>query len=223
MMDILTIALYVLQALGLYTIAKRRGIRNPWLAWIPFGSVWILGAICDDYKTRCGKSSKLRVVLLVLTIVMAVLAVIALVMMFATLFTVMTGDEVMDILYYSANVGGDLYAPTEQELIDQLAQTMEARLTDEAMNKMLGLTLGSVGVSLLLCGVAIAAMVVECICMYKVFESCDPANKLVFFLVGLFVGIWAVFLFVVRNKDLGMPQGLPGGFDPVPPQEPWNV
>ena len=223
MMDILTIALYVLQALGLYTSAKRRGIRNPWLAWIPFGSVWILGAICDDYKTRCGKSSKLRVVLLVLTIVMAVLAVIALVMMFATLFTVMTGDEVMDILYYSANVGGDLYAPTEQELIDQLAQTMEARLTDEAMNKMLGLTLGSVGVSLLLCGVAIAAMVVECICMYKVFESCDPANKLVFFLVGLFVGIWAVFLFVVRNKDLGMPQGLPGGFDPVPPQEPWNV
>lgn len=46
----LSTAVYVLQSLGLYTIAKRRGIRNGWLAWIPMGNMWILGSISDQYQ-----------------------------------------------------------------------------------------------------------------------------------------------------------------------------
>ena len=42
--------LYVLQSLGMYTVAKRRGIRNPWLAWLPVGNMWILGSISDQYQ-----------------------------------------------------------------------------------------------------------------------------------------------------------------------------
>lgn len=41
---------YVLQSLGMYTIAKRRGIHNPWLAWLPVGNMWILGSISDQYQ-----------------------------------------------------------------------------------------------------------------------------------------------------------------------------
>ena len=41
---------YVLQAAGLYAIAKRRGIDNPWLAWIPVANYWILGCISDQYQ-----------------------------------------------------------------------------------------------------------------------------------------------------------------------------
>lgn len=41
---------YVLQSLGFYTIAKRREIRNPWLAWLPVGNMWILGSISDQYQ-----------------------------------------------------------------------------------------------------------------------------------------------------------------------------
>lgn len=44
------IAVYVLQSLGFYTIAKRRGIHNPWLAWLPVGNMWILGSISDQYQ-----------------------------------------------------------------------------------------------------------------------------------------------------------------------------
>ena len=46
----LSIATYVLHSLGLHTIAKRRGIRNGWLAWIPMGNLWILGNISDQYQ-----------------------------------------------------------------------------------------------------------------------------------------------------------------------------
>lgn len=45
-----SIMVYIFHALGLYTIANRRGIHHPWLAWLPVGDVWILGSIADQYR-----------------------------------------------------------------------------------------------------------------------------------------------------------------------------
>ena len=47
---LLSVGTYVLTALGLYTIAQRRGINKPWLAWIPVVNVWTLGCISDQYR-----------------------------------------------------------------------------------------------------------------------------------------------------------------------------
>ncbi len=44
------IALYICQGMGLSTIARRREIQNPWLAWLPLGNLWILGSISDQYQ-----------------------------------------------------------------------------------------------------------------------------------------------------------------------------
>lgn len=41
---------YIFQSIGLYTIAKNRGINNPWLAWLPIGNYWIAGSIADQYQ-----------------------------------------------------------------------------------------------------------------------------------------------------------------------------
>jgi Na+-transporting methylmalonyl-CoA/oxaloacetate decarboxylase gamma subunit len=45
-----SVAAYVLQSLGFYTIAERRGIKRPWLSWLPVGNLWILGSISDQYQ-----------------------------------------------------------------------------------------------------------------------------------------------------------------------------
>lgn len=42
--------MYLLQAAGLFAVAKHRGIRKPWLAWLPVANVWILGSISDQYQ-----------------------------------------------------------------------------------------------------------------------------------------------------------------------------
>lgn len=47
---LLGIASYVLSSLAIYTIALRRGLRKPWLAWIPVVKVWLLGSISDQYR-----------------------------------------------------------------------------------------------------------------------------------------------------------------------------
>ena len=41
---------WILGSVGLYKVAKRRGIRNAWLAWLPIGNHWILGCVSDQYQ-----------------------------------------------------------------------------------------------------------------------------------------------------------------------------
>ena len=73
--SLIGIAFYVLYSLGLFTMAKRRGIRCYGLAWVPVANLWILGSISDQYKyVTAGKNQKRRGILLALSIAMAVLA-----------------------------------------------------------------------------------------------------------------------------------------------------
>lgn len=70
------IAVYVLQSLGFYKIAKRRGIHNSWLAWLPVGNMWILGSISDQYQyVAKGKVRSRRKVLMGLMIAMYALMI----------------------------------------------------------------------------------------------------------------------------------------------------
>lgn len=72
-----SIAVYVLQSLGFYSIANRRGIHHPWLAWIPVGNMWILGSISDQYQfVAKGKVKNRRKTLLGLQIAMTVCVIL---------------------------------------------------------------------------------------------------------------------------------------------------
>jgi hypothetical protein len=42
---VIGIAAYVLTSLALYTMAQKRGIANPWLAWVPIANLYILALI----------------------------------------------------------------------------------------------------------------------------------------------------------------------------------
>lgn len=69
------VAGYVFSSLGIYTIAKRRGIHNPWLAWLPIGNIWIQGCISDQYQyVAKGKKTGRRKILLGLSLAAVALA-----------------------------------------------------------------------------------------------------------------------------------------------------
>ena len=90
-----SIAMYVLTALSLYTIATRRGIRKAWLAWVPVLNCWILGSLSDQYRYVVrGQIKNKRKILLILNLLKAVLTT-TLVSMAAvviwTMFTEATG------------------------------------------------------------------------------------------------------------------------------------
>ena len=65
---IFAVVTYVLSSVGIYTIAKRRGIKNPWMAWIPVANAWILGSISDQYQYVVKrKNTNRRLILVILS------------------------------------------------------------------------------------------------------------------------------------------------------------
>lgn len=85
-----SVATYVLHSLGLYTIAQRRRIRKPWLAWIPVGNIWLLGSISDQYQYLAkGKVKSRRKIMLGLNVAAVVMYFIWL---YAALVSVLLED-----------------------------------------------------------------------------------------------------------------------------------
>ena len=61
---------YIFGSKGLYAIAVRRGIKNPWMAWVPVVSNWTLGCLSDQYAQRkYGQDPNLRKKLLIFSII----------------------------------------------------------------------------------------------------------------------------------------------------------
>lgn len=83
-----SIAAYILTAMAIYTISRRRGLTNAWLAWIPVANVWLLGSLSDQYQYVVkGQDKTKRKWLLILNILKA-----ALVTMIAILAIVAAGS-----------------------------------------------------------------------------------------------------------------------------------
>lgn len=178
------VAMYVLRSLSLYTIAKRRGLNHPWLAWIPVGTEWIIGSVSDQYKyVTQGKQQSRRKVLLVLTIAGMVLGV------YAAGITVSRMLEVIIRLDTMGNGG-------------EMSDAMALRL---ALSMLSGLG-GGLAAGIL----GIVAYVFREMCMYDLFKSCDPKNVVLFLVLSIFFGFTEpFFLLACRNKDLGMPPRKP--------------
>lgn len=93
---------YIFQSLALYTVAKRRMIKNPWLAWLPVGAEWILGSISDQYQyVAKGKIRNRRKILLGLTIASAALS---------ALYEIMNTFQVFRVLGEGLSVGWGIMA-----------------------------------------------------------------------------------------------------------------
>ena len=177
----ISIGSYVLQSAGFYTIAKRRGIHHPWLAWIPIGNLWILGSISDQYQyVLKGKMKNKRKALLTLNILLAV-AVVAVYVLF--------GAFVVQALTY-----GDPMLAVDHT----------------AMLNLVGTMLSMAAMAFVMSGLAIAVAVIQYIALNDLYRSCEPGNSVLYLVLSIFVNITLpVFVFICRNKDLGMPPRKP--------------
>ena len=224
------LAVYIFTGLGLYTIAKRRGIHNPWLAWVPFGNMWLLGTISDHYQSVAnGKVRRRRVVLLVTNILMTLAAVAVVVLCFVMLGRMLTIG--LDAL------GLSLESLYNAENFESMESMLDEATAQKMMSAIMGPGVGMVLLSLVLMPVAIVYLVFWCIAMNDVYKSCEPENATLYLVISIFLNICVpVFLMVCRNKDGGMPVRVapqpaydpyaqnpyqpPYGMPPQPPQPP---
>lgn len=173
---LLGIAGYVLTALGLYTLAKRRGLNRPWLAWVPVINCWILGSLSDQYRYVVkGEIKSKRKVLLVLNLLSTALG------------TAIVAVAVAMVV----NLTGDIFRGVGEE---------------EMFRSVMGPVVGVLGLSLPMAGIAIAYAVIHFMALYDVYRSMDPVNCVLFTVLSILFGVTEpFFLFFSRNKDLGMP------------------
>ena len=174
--SLLSIAAYVLTALALYTLAQRRGLNRPWLAWIPVVNCWLLGSLSDQYRYVVkGEIKSKRKVLLVLNILSTVIGM------------AMIGICVAMVI----GLAGDVVHGANEEAIIRTA---------------MGSVIGILGLCLPLAGIAIAYAVIRYMALYDVYRSMDPSNCVLFTVLSILVSITEpFFLFFNRNKDVGMP------------------
>ena len=174
--SLIQIAVYVFSSLALYTIAKRRGLTNPWLSWIPVANVWILGSIADQYRyVARGEIRNKRKVLLTLEIISVVLVLL------------MVGFAISMV-------------------VGAITGAIAGKPEDTVMRSILVSGSGLLAMLVPLLGVAIATAIIRYMALYDLYSSCDPDNKVIYLVIGIMLGITEpVFLFLCRNKDLGMP------------------
>ena len=192
------VAAYVLTALAFYTVANRRGLSNPWLAWIPVANTWLVGSLSDQYRYVVkGENRSKRKILLTLQI-LAVACGIA-------LFCLGIGVAV-------SAVSGAIRNISEEQLLGQI----------------MGPVIGILAVCVPMAGISIAYIVVRFMALYDIYNSLDSKNSVVFLVLSiLFPVTEPFFLFFNRNKDGGMPPRKQQSVyhDPVyeqPKEEPWN-
>ncbi len=84
-----SIAMYLLQAFGIYTMGKNMGFKHPWLSFIPYANVYAFGKVAETYVKPDGRpSAKFSKILLTLEIVLAAIAVL----MFVVLVVVLVAN-----------------------------------------------------------------------------------------------------------------------------------
>lgn len=84
------LTLFLFRAASLYKIARRRGIRRAWLAWIPVCSDWVLGSVADQYQYVVKERVRnRRLPLLLLSLAMLGLSIVSVVMGIGTMTNVL--------------------------------------------------------------------------------------------------------------------------------------
>jgi len=74
----LAIISYVFQSKGLSRMAVLRGMKAPWLAWVPGANMWLKGKIADHFDdTRRGENKSFAKTYVIVSVIMTVLLSIA--------------------------------------------------------------------------------------------------------------------------------------------------
>lgn len=212
---LMSVAAYILLSLGVYAIAKRRGISKPWLAWVPFGQSWMLGCVSDQvqYVTMGHEKSKRK---LLLWLELSVTAV-----------------GIVTMIFWAKGMVG--YLNLEQRPTDFLPFGGNRMSEDEILSNLMI----SAFLACVMAGLAITFAVIKFMALYDLYRSCDPMKATVFTVLSVVLGAVVTGIFVVacRDKDFGMPprrDHTPFGESvyqlpqqswqqPQEPKDPWDI
>lgn len=113
-LGIIVLAMYLLEAVGLYGMAKNSGFSSPWRSFIPVANTFLFGKIAEKYRRKDGKpSAKFSVLLLVFEILTLVFAAACLAFTVSMIFVIIASSG-------ESELGASIVAPMVAMLISCL-------------------------------------------------------------------------------------------------------
>lgn len=167
------IVLYILMAFGIFEMAKKAKIKNPWLAFIPIVNIYTFGRVAQCYVKNSGKkSAKFGAWLLALKILKLVFAAVFTVMLIIAVISVSTS------LYDAYNNAESVTAEMFASLIPVIAMYF------------------------ILLATAIAYKIVYYVALWRIFAVFNFSNATLFTVLSVFFGFLPeIFVFAIRNKE----------------------
>ena len=176
---------YVFVSLGGQRMARKVGMSNPWMFWIPCANVYAMGNLADTQATLCeGKNTTYRKKMLTWTIVVACAAI-----PWAIAYTVF------------------MVAAASNGLLDENGVLIT--LDGASLEPLIGPTLFLLAVSLVFLALYIVYVVIYYKTLYRIFKLYAPngAAGLVVLSVFVSVAIPAVFLKLSEREPVLPPRG----------------
>lgn len=176
---------YIFVSLGGQRMARKVGMSNPWMFWIPCANVYAMGNLADTQATLCeGKNTTYRKKMLTWTIVVACAAI-----PWAIAYTVF------------------MVAAAANGLLDENGVLIT--LDGASLEPLIGPTLFLLAVSLVFLALYIVYVVIYYKTLYRIYKLYAPngAAGLVVLSVFVSVAIPAVFLKLSEREPVLPPRG----------------
>lgn len=169
---VIGIAIYLLESISVYKMAKSAEIKNPWLAFIPVANDWVFGTLAEKYKKKNGtKSARFGIILPVLEGIVLIEAIAL------TIFTVISIKEITGYALDAVNTSAEMAPEQFMSLIPVIILYFA------------------------LMAVAIAYAVVFFIALWRVYYSFDKSNATLYIVLSIIFTISVpIILFIIRNR-----------------------
>ncbi len=169
---VIGIAIYLLESISVYKMAKSAEVKNPWLAFIPVANDWVFGTLAEKYKKKNGtKSARFGIILPVLEGIVFIESIAL------TIFTVISIKEITGYALDAVNTSTEMAPEQFMSLIPVIILYFA------------------------LMAVAIAYAVVFFIALWRVYSSFDKSNATLYIVLSVVFTISVpVILFIIRNR-----------------------
>lgn len=169
---VIGIAIYLLESISVYKMAKSAEIKNPWLAFVPVANDWVFGSLAEKYKKKNGtKSARFGIILPVLEGIVLIEAIAL------TIFTVISIKEITGYALDAVNTSTEMAPEQFMSLIPVIILYFA------------------------LMAVAIAYAVVFFIALWRVYSSFDKSNATLYIVLSVVFTISVpIILFIIRNR-----------------------
>ncbi|KMZ54510.1 hypothetical protein [Dorea sp. D27] len=176
---IAALASYILQGIGMYTLGKKRGMRYPWLAFVPYARVYYQGELCGTLEFKERRMDNPGIWLLVIPIASGVITGIFTVIVWAGMLANIV--RLSDYAYNSYYTFSDIFSGFGSGIM----------------------LLAVLGLSLFTLIAAAVQKTLTVLVNRQIYERYTDGNYAVTHAVlGVFVPLYtAVYFFIIRNRE----------------------